>query len=116
VECGACALICPRKVIDFREVEFGLEPELVGRCIGDVCNLCYEVCPGVVVPRSEIERKIMGRTPTGRRGSDLSEFSESLISDNLETRMCSRLQPQKEPRPASSSTDLKRFMREGGWS
>jgi coenzyme F420 hydrogenase subunit beta len=62
VECGACALVCPRKVIEFKEVEFGLEPELVGRCSGDACNLCREACPGPSVPRSEIEMKMMGRT------------------------------------------------------
>ena len=61
-DCGACMLVCPKQVITLEESELSFEPALTGKCLGEKCNMCIEICPGAYVPRTDIERKILGRT------------------------------------------------------
>ncbi len=57
--CGACVAVCPGKQI---QLKLGsVDPELVGQCKKESCQLCSEVCPGAFIPRSELEEMIFGR-------------------------------------------------------
>ena len=69
-DCGACMLVCPEKVIALEETELSFEPQLIGRCLGEKCAMCIQVCPGAYIPRTDIEKKILGRT---RKNSGLEQ-------------------------------------------
>lgn len=62
VDCGACKLICPANVIDYERDLTSYEPHLTGKCLGDSCGKCVDVCPGANVPLKEIEGTLMGRS------------------------------------------------------
>ena len=60
-DCGACMLVCPADVIYFEQTIMSYEPKLKGKCLGEKCSMCIQVCPGAHIPQSEIEKKLLGR-------------------------------------------------------
>ena len=61
-DCGACMLVCPENVIALEETGLSFEPQLTGKCLGEKCTMCIQVCPGAYIPRTLIEKKTLGRT------------------------------------------------------
>jgi coenzyme F420 hydrogenase subunit beta len=49
-----------------------VDPELVGECKEERCDLCNEVCPGASIPRSELEEMVFGR----KRNEDENPFGQ----------------------------------------
>lgn len=68
--CGACVAVCPGKQIKLKLA--CVDPELVGECKEESCDLCSKVCPGAFIPRSELEEMIFGR----KRNEDENLFGQ----------------------------------------
>jgi coenzyme F420 hydrogenase subunit beta len=61
--CGACGLVCPKKLIDFDpdkvEPRLDFDPQACGSC-----NQCVEVCPGADPDTGRSEDRLFGRRRT----------------------------------------------------
>jgi len=77
VECGACAVVCPTGAIAMKEYDWGRNPELIGRCPEEKCDLCRQVCAAREVPVTASEEKFMGR----RRKLDTYEKNVGVIRE-----------------------------------
>ncbi len=74
--CGACVAVCPGKQI---HLKLGcVDPELVGKCRVESCNLCSEVCPGAFIQRSELEEMVFGRKR--KEEETFGQYKEHLVT------------------------------------
>ncbi len=74
--CGACVSICPQKQVHLQLG--GVDPEMAGDCI-DGCVLCNEVCPGALIPKSELEGMVFGRK-SNENEKPFGQYQEHLVT------------------------------------
>lgn len=96
-ECGACETVCPSDAIRLKEYPWGRNPELVGPCKEESCDLCFKVCAAKEFPLSKIEERFLGR----KRKAEGPESEVGVVRN-----VCTGYSTDSETREASASGGL----------